>query len=53
MFGPGGFFNSIMAKKGCKKCTETTNADANGEITASGSLFYKVSFDKKGNNHLK
>ncbi len=31
----GGFFNSIMAKKGCKKCTETTNADANGEITAS------------------
>lgn len=32
----GGFFNSIMAKKGCKKCTETTTADSQEEeITAS------------------
>lgn len=32
----GGFFNSIMAKKGCKKCTETTTTDSEDEeITAS------------------
>lgn len=32
----GGFFNSIMAKKGCKKCTETTTVDSEDEeVTAS------------------
>lgn len=36
----GGFFNSILAKKGCKKCTETTTVNSNDEETTESDYGY-------------